>query len=68
MSDRKTLTVSAEAFEAADADRREGESWTDYLLRVAREDEHTPNTVAVENVDEIARMTAGEVENRMTQR
>ena len=30
--------------------------------------EHTLNTVAVENVDEIARRTASEVENRMTRR
>ena len=64
---RKTITVSTEAFEAADADRRDGESWSDYLQRVA-DDEHGPNTVVVKNVDEIARASASEVENRMTRR
>lgn len=71
MTDRKTITVEEAAFEASDADRRDDESWTDYLHRVAGdgdEDEHTPNTVAVENVDEVARATAAEVENRMTRR
>jgi len=69
MSDRKTITVDADAFKTADADRREDESWTDYLRRVAGDDdEHTPNTVAVENVDEIARAAATEVEDRLTRR
>jgi len=70
MSDRKTISMTHEAFAAADADRRDGESWTDYLLRVAQQDttEHGPQTVAVENVDEIALRAADEVENRMTRR
>ena len=70
MSDRKTITVSEAAYDAADADRRDSESWTEYLLRIAgdSEGEHTPNTVVAENVDEIARAAATEVENRMTRR
>jgi len=65
---RKTITVTGAAYEAADADRRDDESWSEYLERVAGDTEHGPNTVAVENVDEIARQTADEVENRMTRR
>jgi len=70
---RKTITVTDEAFEAAAADRRDGESWSDYLQRVADADtdadtEHDPNTVAVANIDEVARAVGDEVENRMTRR
>jgi len=64
---RTTITVTDDAFEAADADRRDDESWSDYLQRVA-DTEHDPNTAAVSNVDEIARATADEVEDRMTRR
>lgn len=66
---RKTITVTDAAYEAAAADRRDGESWSEYLERVASDDtEHTPNTVAVTNVDEIARAAADAVEDRMTRR
>lgn len=64
---RTTITVTDDAFEAADADRRDDESWSDYLERVAGT-EHDPNTVAVDNVAEIARAAADEVESRMTRR
>jgi hypothetical protein len=74
MTDRKTITVTEAAYEAADTARRDGESWSEFLERAAADDvddgatEHTPNTVAVTNVDEIARRTAEAVENRMTRR
>jgi polyphosphate kinase 2 (PPK2 family) len=70
---RTTLTVTDEAFKAADADRHDDESWSDYLKRVADADadadtEHNPNTVAVANIDEVARAVGDEVETRMTRR
>ncbi|MFC7202876.1 hypothetical protein ACFQJC_05065 [Haloferax namakaokahaiae] len=65
---RKTITVTETAFNAADEERRDGESWSDYLVRTATDTEHEPNTVAVENVDEIARRSAEMVEDRMTRR
>jgi predicted CopG family antitoxin len=61
---RTTITVTDDAFEAADADRRDDESWSDYLQRVAGT-EHDPNTVAVENIGEVARAVGDEVESRM---
>jgi len=64
---RTTITVTDDAFEAADADRRDDESWSDYLQRVAST-EHDPNTVAVENIGEVARAVGDEVENRMRTR
>lgn len=64
---RTTITVTDGAFEAADADRRDGESWSDYLQRVAGT-EHDPNTVVVENIGEVARAVGDEVESRMTRR
>lgn len=69
MTERKTLTVSKAAYEAADANRRDGESWTEYHKRVAdTSDEHTLNTATVENIDELARAVGDEVENRLARR
>jgi len=69
MSDRKTLSVTVECYEELQAEKRENESWTDCLSRlVDGADEHGLNTVAVENVDEVARATATEVENRLPRR
>lgn len=75
MSDRKTHTITEAAHEAADATRQDDESWTEWTLRAVEalegpddSTEHESNTVAVENVDEIARRAAEEVENRMTRR
>lgn len=64
---RKTITVTEAAFEAADSDRDEDESWSEYLQRVA-DTEHTPNTVVVENIGEVARAVGDEVEDRMRTR
>ena len=75
MTDRKSITVSGDAFDRADAHKQEDESWTDFWHRVADtlesqdEDVSTePDTVVVENVDEIARASADKVENRMARR
>jgi predicted CopG family antitoxin len=69
---RKTITVSEAAYERLQAHKDSGESWTEVINRAAEamdsEDEHKPNAVAVTNIDEIARATADEVENRMTRR
>lgn len=68
---RKTITIREDVFDRLDADRGDTESWSDFLDRLADEDgdtEHEPNTATVENVDEIARAVAAEVENRMTRR
>lgn len=69
MTDRKTITLREPAYDALDDAKREDESFSDTVERLADgpAGEHTPNTVAVENVDEIARAAASEVENRMTQ-
>jgi len=64
---RTTITVTDDAFEAADADRRDDESWSDYLERVA-DTEHAPNTVVVKNIGEVARAVGDEVEDRMRTR
>lgn len=69
MTDRRTITVREPVYERLSADKADDESWSDYLSRLADGDgEHGLNTVAVENVDEIGRATATQVENRMTRR
>lgn len=73
MSNRKTVTVDGDAHAKLAAHKDPSESWSDVFSRAAdalsdSESEHTLNTVAVENVDEIARRTASEVEDRMTRR
>lgn len=66
---RKTISVTEDVYERLAEAKREGESWSNTLARLADGGgECKPNTVAVENVDEIARATADEVENRMTRR
>jgi hypothetical protein len=72
MTDRAHVSTTQAAHDRLDAHRREGESWSDLFERVADvlddADANGPETVAVENVDEIARAAADEVENRMTRR
>jgi hypothetical protein len=69
---RKHVSVTSDAYAALEAVKRDGESWSECFERVAREvggdTANGPQTVAVENVDEIARRAADEVENRMTRR
>jgi len=70
MSDRTTLTVTDEAYAEAEPVKDElGMSWSEFLEAAADAldggDEHEPNTVAVENVDEIARASAQAVEDRL---
>jgi hypothetical protein len=71
---RKSITVDASVYERLADHKDADESWSDFGARVADtlEDddggEHKPSTVAVTNVDEVARATADEVENRMTRR
>jgi predicted CopG family antitoxin len=71
---RKTITISKNAYDRLAPLKDEDESWTDIIHGLVdevegRDDgEHSPNTVAVTNVDEIARATATEVENRMARR
>lgn len=73
MSDRKTVSTTIEAHAALATQKRDDESWSQLFTRAARaldeqDTEHTPNTVTVENVGEIAVRSAQEVENRMTRR
>jgi predicted CopG family antitoxin len=68
---RTTITTSDAAHDRLAEFKREGESWTELFNRAADALESTDgdvNTTAVSNVDEIARATADEVENRMTRR
>jgi predicted CopG family antitoxin len=70
MSGRKTITVTEACYERLQAVKRSDESWTDCLTRLAddTDTERKPNTAVVENIEEIARRTASEVEDRMTRR
>lgn len=74
MPGRKTITISKSAYDRLAPLKDEDESWTDVINSLVDEvegedgGEHKPNTVSVSNVDEIARATATEVENRMTRR
>jgi predicted CopG family antitoxin len=71
MTGRTTITTSEAAHDRLADHKREGESWTELFNRAAEALESTEgdvNTTAVANVDEIARATAEEVENRMTRR
>jgi predicted CopG family antitoxin len=72
---RQTITASDAAVERLREFKRDGESWTETLNRAAEaleaqdgDGELGMNSVAVENVDEIARAAADEVENRMARR
>ena len=67
---RTTLTVTDDAHDAAEPVKDELDmSWSQFLEAAADAldgaDEHGPNTVAVENVDEIARASAQAVEDRL---
>jgi hypothetical protein len=71
MTGRTTITTSEAAHDRLADHKRDGESWTELFNRAAEALESRDgdvNTTAVENVDEIARATADEVENRMTRR
>jgi predicted CopG family antitoxin len=74
---RKTITVDEDAYEAAAEVKRDEESWTDCLLRLADGVEQTEPSVEVEFdekalADDIAaqtaKKTADEVESRLTTR
>lgn len=68
---RKTISVTADAYDALAEHKREDESWSECFHRLANhlgDTEHGPNTVVVENVDEIGRIAADHVEERMTRR
>jgi len=72
---RKHCSVSEAAFNQLAVHMDEGESWSDLFERAAEALEAQdcgvntePETVAVENIQEVARATADEVEDRMTRR
>jgi len=74
---RKTITVDEDAYAAAAEVKRDEESWTDCLLRLANGVEQTepPADVGFDEkalADDIAaqtaKRTADEVENRLTTR
>jgi hypothetical protein len=72
---RKTITVTDDVYERLGALKQDDESWSDIGDRAAGalesqdDDVNTdPNSVAVTNVDEIARASADAVEDRMTRR
>jgi len=72
---RKTVTFPKDVFDRLDDLKHDDESWPEFGERVADVleaqdgDVNTEtNTVVVDNVEEIARASAGEVENRMTRR
>jgi len=65
---RKTVTISEEAYEALDGEKRESESFTELAFRAAEalEDEDgavntDPNTLTEEHIDDIG----AEVQTRM---
>lgn len=68
MTGRKTITVDEPVFDRLAEAKPADASWSEYLSNLADGTVNDVNTVAVENVDEIARQTASEVENRMTRR
>jgi len=68
MSDRKTITIDADLHERLADAKPAGQSWTEFLDNLADGGVNTANTVVVGNIDELARATADEVENRMTRR
>lgn len=71
MTERKTITVTEDAYERLLDHKSEGESWAQVFDRAAdalESQDETMNTTAVTNVDEIARAAADEVEDRMTRR
>jgi len=73
---RKGISLSQEAYDRLDDEKREDESFNDAVLRLCDEaDESQDDTsdqtlarCAATNVDEIARATADELENRLQRR
>ena len=69
MGDRAHVSTKQESYDRLDAHRREDESWSDMFERLADvledADANGSETVAVENVDEIARASAKAVEDRL---
>lgn len=72
---RKTISVDEGAYETLEAHKDEDESWSDVFEQAAEalesgdgSDEHEVNTAVVENIDEVKRAVADEVENRLTRR
>lgn len=68
MTGRKTITVDEALHERLSEAKPADQSWTEFLDDLADGTVNEVNTVAVSNVDEIARAAADEVENRMTRR
>lgn len=82
MADRTTISVSQAAYDALATEKREGESFSDVVLRVCGDSEtveapapsvELPDDVLTEaHIEDIAarsaRKTADEVENRLTRR
>ena len=72
---RKTITVTEDVYERLATLKRDDESWSELgdraadVLESGDSDVNTePSSVVVENIDEIARASADEVEDRMTRR
>lgn len=76
MGDRKHFSATEAAYDAADAVRKEDESWSEYLERSAKalegDGENGPETDLAGKLDdvlaELPKRTADEVENRLTGR
>lgn len=68
---RTNISVRDEVYADLEALKRDDESWSDLLARLAAADQgnHTQTTrIPAEQVEEIARATGREVEDRMTRR
>jgi len=76
---RTTISVTDDAHDRLAAHKGDGESWTDVFERAAaaldgdgdgedRDPQTDPCVVSAETIEEIARATAAEVEDRMTRR
>ena len=72
---RTTLSVPDALYERLEACKRDDESWPDVLKRAAEAlestddgSERTMDALTQDHIDDIARATADEVENRMTRR
>jgi len=73
MSDRTNVSLREAAYDALVDEKREGESFSDVVLRLCSETDHTETTrIDAEQAEEIARMAgrfAGdEVEGRLSRR
>jgi hypothetical protein len=63
MADRKTITIDADVHADLEELKRDGESWSDLLTRLADDTggargEHSPNTLTEAHIDDIANAAA----------